>query len=139
MLVVDELNEGEFVSLIVPEELTLIVSNMVREMLGLLVLAGVRDLVRVRVLVLEDVRVDVLVEVGVGVIEGLGVRLELELEDRLIEELDEEVGVVVRLTLFVVELVLEIEADLLGLRDVDNVIEGVREEEGGMAIVPAKL
>ena len=110
-----------------------------REILGLTVIAGVRVLVNVRVLVLEGVRDEVLLRVGVGVREGLGVRLELELEDRLIEGLDEEVGVVVRLTLFVVELVLEIEADLLGLRDVDNVIEGVREEEGGMAMVPRKL
>lgn len=52
----DELNEGEFVSLIVPEELILMDSRIVREMLGLMVLTGVRDRVRVRVPVLEGVR-----------------------------------------------------------------------------------
>ena len=69
-----------------------------REILGLIVIAGDRVLVNVRVLVLEGVRDGVLLTVRVGVREGLGVRLELELEDGLIEGLTEEVGVAEGLT-----------------------------------------
>lgn len=48
-------------------------------------------------------------------------------------------GVVVGLSVIVVEMEPETEVDLLGLREIEGVREEVREEEGGIPIVPTKL
>ena len=84
MLVTEEFQEGELVSVTVPEELILTDSNTVREMLGLMEKLRLCVFVRVRVivcvLVLEDVRDGVLLTVRVGVREGLGVIEELGLD-----------------------------------------------------------
>ena len=48
-------------------------------------------------------------------------------------------GVIVGLAVASDELELDTEVDLLGLRETEGVREEVREEEGGIPIVPAKL
>lgn len=94
----EEFQEGELVSVIVPEELMLTDCNWVLEMLGLMEVVRLRVLVRVLEGVVDGVREIVIVELEVCVIEELGVRLALELKDGLIEGLIEEVGVAEGLT-----------------------------------------
>ena len=94
----EEFQEGELVSVTVPEELMLTDCNWVLEILGLWEEVRLRVLVRVLEGVVEGVREIVIVELEVCVIEELGVRLALELKDGLIEGLTEEVGVAEELT-----------------------------------------
>ena len=95
---VEEFQEGELVSVTVPEELMLTDCCCVLEMLGLWEGVRLRVLVRVLVCVLEGVREIVVVRLGLGVPEELGVEVALELDDGLIEGLIEEVGVALGLT-----------------------------------------
>jgi len=139
VLVTEEFQEGELVSVTVPEELILTDSNTVREILGLIEGLRLCVLVRVLVCVLEGVRLIVVVRLGVGVREGVGltlfvglvVILVVGLTDGLLEELE--------LTVEEIDRDAWAETDLEGLAVTDRVREGVIDSEGGMANVPAKL
>jgi hypothetical protein len=159
VLVLEEFQEGELVSVTVPEELMLTDSITVREMLGLI--EGLRLCVFVSVLVavLEGVRLIVAVTLGVGVREGVGltlfvglvvilgvgvreavgltlfVGLVVILDDGLIEGLLEKL----ELTVEEVDIDAWAETDLEGVTDTERVREGVTDTVGGMANVPAKL
>ena len=71
----EEFQEGELVSVTVPEELMLTDSNTVREMLGLIEGLRLCVLLRVLVFVLEGVREMVIEGVDVGVREVVGLTL----------------------------------------------------------------
>ena len=139
MLVTEEFQEGELVSVTVPEELMLTDSNTVREMLGLIEGLRLCVLVSVLVAVLEGVRLIVAVRLGVGVREDVGlilfVGLVVILDDGLIEGLLEKL----ELTVEEIDIDTWVETDLEGLTDPERVSEGVTDTEEGIAKVPAKL
>jgi hypothetical protein len=149
VLVTEEFQEGELVSVTVPEELMLTDSITVREILGLIEELRLCVLVRVLVAVLEGVRLIVAVELDVGVREGVGltlfVGLVVILDDGLTEGLLEKL----ELTVEEVDIDAWAETDLEGLTvtervsegviDIDRVSEGVTDPEEGIANVPAKL
>ena len=169
MLVLEEFQEGELVSVMVPEELMLTDCCWVREMLGLIEGLRLRVLVSVLVFVLEGVRLIVIVRLGVGVREGVGLTLFVGLVVILGVGVREAVGLTLFVGLVVIlddgltdglleelELTVEeididawIETDLEGLTvtdrvregviDTDRVSEGVTDPEEGIANVPAKL
>ena len=149
MLVTEEFQEGELVSVTVPEELILTDSDTVREMLGLIEGLRLCVFVRVLVFVLEGVRLTVVVELGVGVREAVGltlfvgliVILGVGLTEGLLEKLEltvEEIDIDTW-----VETVLEgltvIDRVSEGLSVIERVSEGVTDIVGGMANVPTKL
>ena len=149
MLVTVEFQEGELVSVTVPEELMLTDSDTVREMLGLIEGLRLCVFVRVLVFVLEGVRLIVVVELDVGVREvvgltlfvGLVVILGVGLTEGLLEKLEltvEEIDIDTW-----VETVLEgltvIDRVSEGLSVIERVSEGVTDIVGGMANVPTKL
>ena len=139
MLVVEEFQEGELVSVTVPEELILTDSNTVREMLGLMEKLRLCVFVSVLVFVLEGVRLIVVVELGVGVRDAVGltlfVGLVVILDVGLIEGLLEKL----ELTVEEVDIDPWVETVLEGLTVAERVREGVTDTVGGMANVPAKL
>jgi hypothetical protein len=159
VLVLEEFQEGELVSVTVPEELMLTDSITVREILGLIEGLRLCVLVRVLVFVLEGVRLIVAVELGVGVREGVGLTLFVGLVVILGVGVREAVGLTLFVGLVVIlddgltdglleklELTVEevdidawAETDLEGLTVTDRVREGVTDPEEGIANVPAKL
>ena len=139
MLVTEEFQEGELVSVTVPEELILTDSDTVREMLGLIEGLRLCVFVRVLVFVLEGVGLIVVVRLGVCVREvvgltlfvGLVVILGVGLTEGLLEKLE--------LTVEEVDIDTWVETVLEGLTVAERVREGVTDTVGGMANVPAKL
>jgi hypothetical protein len=159
VLVTEEFQEGELVSVNVPEELMLTDSNTVLEILGLIEELRLCVLVRVLVGVLEGVRLIVEVTLGVGVREAVGLTLFVGLVVILDVGVREAVGLILFVGLVVIlddglieglleklELTVEevdidawAETDLEGLTVIERVSEGVTDTVEGMANVPAKL
>lgn len=145
----EEFQEGELVSVTVPEELMLTDSITVREILGLIEGLRLCVLVRVLVFVLEGVRLIVAVILGVGVREGVGLTLFVGLVVILDDGLTEGILEKLELTVEEVDIDAWAETDLEGLTvtervsegviDTDRVSEGVTDPEEGIANVPAKL
>ena len=135
----EEFQEGELVSVTVPEELMLTDSITVREILGLIEGLRLCVLVSVLVFVLEGVRLTVVVELGVGVREAVGLTLFVGLVVILGVGLTEGLLEKLELTVEEVDIDAWVETDLEGLTVTERVSEGVTDPEEGIANVPAKL